>query len=332
MKAIKLTLIAVGSLVAILMIISFFLAKEVQFSRSIMVNASPKTIYNEVVDLKNWPYWGRWFKLDPQMKLEFFGSSTGAGSGYKWSGNEKVEYGEMKITEAQQNTFIKTELMFTEMGVTKGIISFEENGDSTLVMWEVSMNVESPLFLGPWFGLFMEDMMSLDIDTSLTNLKQHTESLLKKPKIRLAQSNIEKKWLMSIRDTIEQSDMAGIHESMFTEIKRYMKMRRVKAIGPSLAIYHFWGDKIAVQCGIPVPDSLRPYRNVTIGMRSLPKALVTRHQGPYKDLPKTHRDIDQYLEYEEIKQAGPRWEVYIADADSVEDSLMFVTDIYIPID
>ncbi len=109
-------------------------------SRSIIIAASPATVYAHVNDLRNWHSWLPWATLDPDPEVRFEGSSTGSGAEFSWSGNAQAGAGNITIIDSVTNELIRIRLEFLlpHPGVTTTEFMFTEAEGQCRVTWTIS--------------------------------------------------------------------------------------------------------------------------------------------------------------------------------------------------
>ena len=108
----KKILIALVVIVIVFVIIVAMRPADFSISRSATIAAPAETIFANVNNLHKWEAWSPWAKLDPNAKMTYEGSESGAGAGYTWSGNSDVGAGRMVITDSKANEAIRFRLEF----------------------------------------------------------------------------------------------------------------------------------------------------------------------------------------------------------------------------
>src|SRR3954465_7895908 len=109
---IRKVVLALVAIIAIFAVIVAFQPADYRVQRSATINAPPPVVFAQVNDFHNWEAWSPWAKLDPAAKNSFEGPPTGAGSIFRWSGNDKVGEGLMTILESQPSDHVKIKLEF----------------------------------------------------------------------------------------------------------------------------------------------------------------------------------------------------------------------------
>jgi len=147
--------------------------------RSILITASPESIFAQVNDFHSWAAWSPWEKLDPKMEKTFSGPSAGADATYAWkSDNGKVGQGRMTIERSDLPSSVSVKLEFIKPFAATNTVTFTmiPAGTQTRTTW--AMDGHSG-FLGKLFHLVMnmDKMVGGDFERGLAALKSVTEAV-----------------------------------------------------------------------------------------------------------------------------------------------------------
>jgi len=174
-RALKVALIALA--VALAGVLGLAATKPDRFSvqRSASIKAPPEKISATLSDLRGWPAWSPFEKLDPAMQRTFSGAEKGKGAVYAWSGNSQAGAGRMEVTEAGPSR-VALDLDFTKPmeGHNKVVFTLAPKGEATEVTW--AMNGPSP-FISKVVQVFcdMDAMIGQHFEAGLASLKSATE-------------------------------------------------------------------------------------------------------------------------------------------------------------
>jgi hypothetical protein len=172
------TLIA---LIAILVVIIALQPADYLVQRSATVSAPPQVVFAQVNDFHNWEAWSPWAKLDPAAKNSFEGPPAGAGSIFRWSGNDKVGEGLMTILESHPGDHVKIKLdfirPFTDTANTD--FTFKPQGDQTAVTWSMTGHRN---FIAKAVCMFMniDKTVGGDFERGLAQIKTAAEAAARK--------------------------------------------------------------------------------------------------------------------------------------------------------
>jgi uncharacterized protein YndB with AHSA1/START domain len=177
----KVMLRIVGGLalvVALLVVVAFFLPRKFRVERGTIIKAKPEIVYAQLADLRAWKSWSAWHERDPQMKLSYSDRSTGVGAWSAWESKSEGN-GKMTFTVVQPPRQIVYDLEFPDFGMKSvGTLTLAPVGDSVHVVWAD----EGDLGLNPvnrWFGVFLDRMIGPDFERGLTKLKSISETAAK---------------------------------------------------------------------------------------------------------------------------------------------------------
>mgnify|MGYP000591341799 CR=1 FL=1 len=81
MAWLKKTVVALLGLIAVLVVVGFFLPAKTTVVRTVQVQAAPGVVYALVADPKRWNDWAAWNRRDPAMAITYSGAASGAGAG-----------------------------------------------------------------------------------------------------------------------------------------------------------------------------------------------------------------------------------------------------------
>jgi uncharacterized protein YndB with AHSA1/START domain len=177
MKTLKKILIGLGIIVALLVVVSFFLPAKIHIERSIVINAPQETVYGLVNDLRQWEKWSAWHKMDPNMKIVYGEKSEGLGASYRWTSNDSnVGNGTMKIAEAVLNEKIMLEMHFGESADPSWCgWTFEKTAEGTRATNTMDMDAGMNPFMR-WMGTVMDAMVGPEFDKGLHSMKEIAET------------------------------------------------------------------------------------------------------------------------------------------------------------
>lgn len=175
MKALKLAIISVFTLIVLFITVGLFLPKTFHVERQVTIKADSQTVFNYIVDLKQWKAWGTWFERDPNMQVTYTGPEKQPGMKSSWV-SETEGNGEMTIIDINPGTKMTYSLYFPDfdMGST-GELTVSEKEGKTLVTWSNHGELDSSPING-WFAMLMDSMIGPDFEAGLANLKVLSEN------------------------------------------------------------------------------------------------------------------------------------------------------------
>jgi uncharacterized protein YndB with AHSA1/START domain len=176
-------LVGLAALIVVLLVVIATRPGTYRVERSTRIAAPPDVVFGLVNDFHAWDRWSPWAKLDPSMKLEIGGTSSGAGTGatYHWVGNDKVGEGKMLITDSRpgQKVDIRLEFLKPMSQIAQTEFTFRPEASGTQVNWAMSGDNN---FMGKAFSLFadMDAMIGKDFEKGLAGMRSAAEAEAKR--------------------------------------------------------------------------------------------------------------------------------------------------------
>jgi hypothetical protein len=173
----KKVLVAVGVVVAGLLVLIATRPGEYRVERSIVIATAAEVPFGMVNDFREWQAWSPWEKIDPEMERTHEGADAGEGARYAWAGNDEAGKGRMTIVSSRPHEAIDIELEFIEpfTSTAKTEFRFVETDGGTEVIW--AMGGEND-FMGKAFSLVMnmDDLIGADFEKGLASMKALAET------------------------------------------------------------------------------------------------------------------------------------------------------------
>lgn len=170
-------LIGVVALLLILVLVIRSRPSAFVIERSTVISAPPEKVFDQVNDFHAWQGWSPWEKMDPELKRDYGGASSGVGSTYAWVGNRKVGEGRMTILQSDRPSkiVIKLEFLKPMTATNTATFTFTPGGNGTRVNWAMAGN--NDCFAAKAFGFFcnLDKMVGRDFERGLENMKTAAE-------------------------------------------------------------------------------------------------------------------------------------------------------------
>lgn len=339
MKIVKKIVIAIVVLIILALVIGFFSPRNVTLERSISIDASPASIYEEINGFKSFNKWSPWAKIDPEnTDYTYDGPDTGVGSKMSWtSTNDQVGVGSQEIVESIPNEKVRTMLIFGDYpdpNYANFIITGD--GESSAVLWTFEGDMGSNP-IGKLFGLFMESMLGPSYEEGLQNLKSLVES---KPKytIEISVEEVEPITYLGINNTFDltanpEAVSSKIGE-LYGKIGAYMASKKIEFSGMPLSVYNelsesSWNADLGIPCKA---ESAVPSGDIIVSSTTGGKVVKGIHMGNYYDqLEASHNQVQKYMEYNGLEASGNPYEIYVSDPMNEPDTAKWITEVFYPI-
>ena len=173
MRALKIIVLLILAFSVLVFGVGALLSKDFRVERSIVIDAAPEAVFDEVNSLEKWNAWSPWIARDPSIQNTYAGPASGVGATVTWT-SESSGDGTQTITLSERPTRIETALDFGEMGQPKADWTFEPVVEGTKVTWGLTGEAKGPL--GGYFAAMMDGMLGADYEDGLARLKNVVES------------------------------------------------------------------------------------------------------------------------------------------------------------
>jgi effector-binding domain-containing protein len=152
-------------------------------------------------------------------------------------------------------------------------------------------------------------------------------------KIDLEKTTFSDMNILFIKDSAQTIEsMKALFGKDYGEMMRFMQQNKLEAL-KFMAWYHTkqapWQMEVAVQANA-IPEILSG--RIQSKIQQGGEVLIAHMQGPYEELGKAYREIENWLKENNRKAKGSPFEVYINDPGSVKSSYELRTDIYQPLE
>lgn len=160
--------------IAIPFIIALFGNTEFSIIRTIIINRTPKDVFDYVKFLKNGDHYNKWIMTDPAMRKSFRGVDGTLGFVYAWdSDNSQVGKGEQEIIQLTPDERVAHEVRFEKPFVSTSqmfMTTKPADGGMTEFTWGFVGQLNYMMRV-LHLVLNLRKALTKDIDTSLGNLK-----------------------------------------------------------------------------------------------------------------------------------------------------------------
>lgn len=160
--------------VSLALFFPLFFPKTYHVERSVVIDASPDSVYPYIQDFREWSKWSSWAESDPDQKVEVTGEPGKPGHSQAWDGPKNGK-GTMTIDSASPNAFVSMELNFEVPQPMKATskLELEAIGNGTKVIWHNEGDLDYPI--GRYVGIFLDGMIGQDFEKGLAKLKASVE-------------------------------------------------------------------------------------------------------------------------------------------------------------
>jgi effector-binding domain-containing protein len=334
MKVVKFLAKAVAVLALFYLILCSFGPKDLNISRSSMMNTSAEIVFSEVANFTKNGSWSPWQKMDLAMKQSFFGEPAQAGHKMQWE-SAIIGNGSQEIIECIPPKSIRTVLVFNDWdGKSYASWSFEPIGDSTKVVWTMEGD-KLPFFARGLILLSgMRSELEKDYENGLVALKQVVESKPTKEKPSLTMFTIEQDiYYIAKRFEMHESQLVPeLFSATYAELQKQAGADNIT--GPPMSINHGFDLKSRVadvEIALPVKPGTSTVVGGTSGTIPAGMAIKAEHIGPYEEVSKMWPFIIKNTS-EKYNLRFSSFEVYVNDPEEVKDPSKFITHLIVPVE
>ncbi len=332
MKIFRRILFFILCIALILTSIGFILPSKVHVERRLLMNATQKTIFNQINTLRNWTKWSPLLQVDTAMKLSFSGPESGVGSSLSWlSSNKDVGEGCLSIISNVSPESIELIYDFAEKGKSIGKFQLVKENQKTKVIF----SIDSDLGLNPvsrWFCLFSDRMIGPDIDQALLNLEETVQDTKGLYGYEIINFVAPARTMISIRDTCSPETVKLKLPVMYRKLSLFLKSKSLSPIGNPVAVFHnFTNRNFDFEAGLPVQGIISVPEELKCSGNVAQRTLMIKYIGSYKTITTAYKALQTYMYNNDLQLNGPGWEEYITNPTVEADSTMRQTNIYYPI-
>ena len=178
MKIFKYILVAIGLIIATLLITALFLPKEYTVSREVIIDRSKAEVFDYARMLKHQHDYSVWWKMDPKQVTTYTGKDGTVGFIAAWKSElDSVGSGEEEIVALEDGNRIGFALRFKEpfeSNASSEMLFAAPDSSTTKLTWNFNGDMSYPFNVMQLF-ISMEEMLRQDIEEGLQNMKSILE-------------------------------------------------------------------------------------------------------------------------------------------------------------
>ena len=301
--------------------------------RSIIVNASVKTLRDSLKNFKEWPKWSPWIVMEPDATLTYSDRQGQVGATYGWSGI-MIGSGSMELMGVRDD-LLEMEINFVKPFKSKAKVSFEfeTQDNATKVTWHMYGNL--PFFIF-WMKKKMRTFIGMDYERGLLMLKEYIETgSVASYVIIEGVVTMKAQKYVGIANRCSIEDMPSAMKKDFEELYAFMKEHELSLQRVPFTIYNtfdiFNKETSYIAC-IPLDEEVKVDASWEEGYVEPIEALKTIHKGHYEHLGNGWMTAMSYARMKKMKlsKRPVGFEYYLNNPhDTPSEDL--ATEIYIPL-
>ena len=334
MKILKWFGIVILVIILFFLIIPIFLPSDFHIERSTEIEKHVTIAFQTATDMSQRAKWDPWLEMDPKAIVEVTLLPNIIGSGYTWEG-EVIGKGKITINEFIPNKLIKSEIEFIEPQSMKSDVlwSFQEDKHNTVVTWAFEGNLSYPI--ERWFGLFMDKSLGSQFEKGLYNFRRLVET---QPDTRGRTAKIEEVdfegiLAIAIKQECPDKKIVGRMIKTFRLLLSHLKANDLDITDPPIVVYHAseMEGHTLIECALPIEKKIKGNKDIKLINLPASKTIMATHFGHYNTVKTSTEALQNYIEENEIKVVGSRFEIYVTDPMTEPDSRKWETHVYYPI-
>ncbi|AKS41808.1 SRPBCC family protein [Wenzhouxiangella marina] len=163
------------ALVIVIILVGFFLPREVTVQRTRLIDAPPERVHAVLEDLRYFSQWSPWYARTPDAGYRLEGPSSGPGATLSWQDERGSGAGRLWIVASQAPESIDLKL---ELGDTEADNFFRigpADGGSS-VTWGMRMRFGTFDLTGRYIGLMLPNLVGNDYREGLDRLADYLDA------------------------------------------------------------------------------------------------------------------------------------------------------------
>lgn len=315
---------------------------EFQIEQREMLIAPQEVVFNEVNNFTTWKNWEPWSQETDDMIINYGEKTSGEDASYSWSSEEM---GEGKIITVKSNPYTSIDQLITfktPFGESTSQIywEFQEQGDSTLVVW--GMKGEQS-FMEKAAFVFQEeslnDMMQPMFKKGLNNLQEELTRKMESYSVNIdGVSQHGGGYYMYVTTASKISQVSERMNKMINEVDLYMTSNNIEKVGNPFVLYNQWNEEEGTaiySAGYFTPSEVITPAESTVLNGYMPnqRTLKTTLKGDYKNLKEAWDSSYAYIQKNglTVDENSQPFEVYVTGPEKSPNPATWITQIYIPL-
>ena len=187
MKFLKILGIGIAAILGIIFIWIVMISPRYKMERSIVINAAPGVVYDQINTFSTFKKWSPWAAMDTATQYTFEGPESGVGARMSWvSQKPDVGSGSQWIIESDKNVRVRTGISFGNFGGAYfAEFKMTPTAEGTRITWTYESDLSDTdlksKLMGKVMSQFMEKIMGPMYESGLVKLKKLAEDSAPKP-------------------------------------------------------------------------------------------------------------------------------------------------------
>jgi len=327
MKLFKKILIGLLILVALILILAYFLPRELQVKVGKTVDAPANYVYNYLNDLNNNEEWDPWARKDETMTMTMGDKTVGEGASYSWD-SENSGSGTLTVQSVSANEKIVSTIESPQMGNVNVVYEFiPENKDKSELVWDFQSTTSWPMNI---MNYFIIPSIKSEFEDGIDNINEvvserYTKGIYYGQEVK--QELIEEKNYIINRAEVPLDKIQQFYTQNLGPLFQKIQKANVEMEGKPSGLFYSYNEKKGISdmaAGIPIAEMVN-IADANSEVLPPAKAAVVDFYGDFSKTEIAHYAIDAYLRDRELHHDYPIVEEYVTDPSEVTDPDKWLT-------
>jgi len=334
MKALKVILIVLGTLLAIFLVVPLFTPSVATISSNIHIELTPEQVFSSVASFSNREAWDPWLEMDSTAVPKIQPVPGYVGSTYEWEG-KRLGTGKMVVDSVVENEFIQSSIWFGDMPNPSTIQwTFKNMGGQTHATWTFIEETSYPL--GRWRMIIGKPILKKSLDHGLENLKAYLEA---NPPVITGIGEIVIDTFSPVNTMVVQgpgnmNNVSVLMDEFYGKVMSEIQKQGLQVAGPPFALYTDWNDEtgdFVLTAGLPVATPGKKSGDVFPRFFDEWDLVVGKHTGAYEKFGDSYAKLMKYIEDNNIETEDIAIEIYLVGPMQEPDPNKYETLIAFPV-
>lgn len=328
MKLLKKILIGLLILVVLLLVLAWFLPRQMDISVTSKVEAPPRYAYSILNDFKNQSKWDPWLDRDTTMTFAYGDKTLGEGAYVDYS---SVSYGSGRTTRSKSIKDERIEVSTVSGDVVGATMHYalapEDGGDATNLTWNFKTEMGWPMNL---MSVFFSSSMKKEMKQGINKISTIANERWKKGTYdgyEVVQEVFQDRNYVTRRDIVPFDKADKFYTQNLQPLFLKIQKAGVEMEGKSGALVYSYNQNdgtLDMATAIPIKEmvAIEGAASETIDAG---RALVVNFYGDRAETMIAHEAIDDYMRDRDLFVKYPVLEEYVTDPSEEPDPAKWLT-------
>lgn len=293
---------------------------SIRVKKEITVNASLFIVSRQITDLRNWQKWYPQVKGTDSALIQYSGITTQVNTTLQ---SGKHLYTVTRVNPEEINIKEQTGKKLTYHSV---IAISDQLGVHTRVQWVATLD---------FFSWLTEKIHTPGkIENNLRSLKQYIETPLLYYGFPIEMQQITDTLLISKKDTVAPENAFVKLQQLFDNLYQYAHSYSIGTGSTKiLGVFPIDANRVEVIANLPVVRHKAPENNgiIYLEMPQGGKILTAMYTGPYGNIRKVHKSLQQYIRDKSLRKIALSYEKFFSDPLPANDSAIVKVQVCYPV-